>query len=158
MAICREVADRADLAEALNELLDSPEMRLAGRHWQRHRLAAIAAPALPLERIAAGGDSRRPLRLVLEARLPAAPEEVARRLDSTPEAVLLTAWGGLLARYLGSEEVTVATHFDGRLYPEVTAAVGPLARFVPVQVRGGGGAPFAVQVEVTAKALAEAAR
>jgi amino acid adenylation domain-containing protein len=121
----------ADVAAALEEMLEGEESA-AGRAWWREVMPAPpSAVLLPFEREA--GDA------------PFAPRRVqaslAPGLAASP-AVCLAAWQTLLARLAPGIEV-VGVELAGRHYEGFETAMGPFARTVPVRLAARPGEPFA---------------
>ncbi|HSF42629.1 MAG TPA: AMP-binding protein, partial [Thermoanaerobaculia bacterium] len=125
-------AQYADVAEALNELLESDETE-AGRDFWREE------GALP-----AGGDSA-----------PFRPQWVSRGLEtSSPAPVLLAAWRTALWR-LGLDGEAIGVEFPGRHYEGFDTAAGPFARFLPVRLPVADDLSFAELRDRAAGKLAE---
>jgi len=64
-----------------------------------------------------------------------ASEQFSLAENSTEEPELgrlLTLWVAVLARFSGSEQITVLTHFDGRASDDFILGMGPYARMVPL--------------------------
>ena len=126
-------AQYADVAEALNELLESDETE-AGRDFWREE------GALPAERDSA----------------PFCPQWISPGLETSARgaAVLLAAWRTVLWR-LGMDGEAIGVEFPGRHYEGFDTAAGPFARFLPVRLPVAGGLSFAELVERTGGKLAE---
>ncbi|HSK76264.1 MAG TPA: amino acid adenylation domain-containing protein, partial [Thermoanaerobaculia bacterium] len=125
-------AQYADVAEALNELLESDETE-AGRDFWREE------GALPAERDSA----------------PFSPQWVSLGLEtSASAATLLAAWRTLLWR-LGLDGAAIGVEYPGRHYEGFDTAAGPFARFLPVRLPVADGLSFAELADQAAGKLAE---
>ncbi|MFF7958339.1 amino acid adenylation domain-containing protein [Streptomyces rubiginosohelvolus] len=60
----------------------------------------------------------------LSSQLTAAVRDIARRHDTTPFVVLLSAFQALVARYTGQRDVPVGTTVSGRTHPQLQALIG----------------------------------
>jgi amino acid adenylation domain-containing protein len=112
----------------------------AERHW-RGVLAGFAAPTpLGVDRPAvAGAAPRNARRLALAADASAKLQETARGLRVTLNTLLQGAWGLLLSRYSGEDDVVFGTTVAGRP-AELEGAdemVGLFINTVPVRMRTG---------------------
>jgi len=110
----------ADVAAALEEMLESEESE-AGRAWWREVLAAPPPDqSLPFERDAGPA--------------PFDPRRVEAAFDSKVQpAVCLAAWQALLARLAPGAGTILGVELAGRHYEGFETAVGPFARIVPVR-------------------------
>jgi amino acid adenylation domain-containing protein len=149
----------ADLAEWLNETSDAEAASAGASFWRDGAAAEAALQAASLV-------SRSPT-----SAEPFAPEAVsvpvsAATLSSivngpgreslTGESFLFACWATFLWRMRPDGAVVVGVRADGRDYEELRAAVGPLARYVPVRGDLTGDAAFADVARVLDGAVAEA--
>jgi amino acid adenylation domain-containing protein/non-ribosomal peptide synthase protein (TIGR01720 family) len=116
----------------------------AERHW-RGVLAGFDAPTpLGVDRPAAAGAPPRQARVesVLPADVTARLEAAARREQVTLNTVLQGAWGVLLSRYAGEDDVVFGATVSGRpaALPGVEEMMGLFINTLPVRVRVPGGA------------------
>ncbi|HKH43621.1 MAG TPA: amino acid adenylation domain-containing protein, partial [Thermoanaerobaculia bacterium] len=122
----------ADVAAALEEMLESEESA-AGRAWWREVLPAPPPEqSLPFERDAGPA--------------PFDPRRVEAALDPSLKvrpAVCLAAWQALLARLSPGAGTTLGVELAGRHYEGFETAVGPFARIVPVRSAVRPEEPFA---------------
>ncbi len=142
----------ADLAAWQNELLDDADAEEGRAFWRRLDLGSSLSFALPFGRSGGHrtGFAPRAVELPLSPDLAAALARRAEELDVPLPSLLLAGWLALLRRLVGGAEVTVGTAFDGRSYQELAEAIGPLARYLPVQATAAEADPtferFAAQV------------
>ena len=154
-----DVMQYADLVEWQNELAASEEAK-AGRDFWREQcrtidFASLESLTLPLEK-----KTESPFEFawleISDREFSPALQALAEQLKTSPETLLLTAWNVLLTRVVGHPAVLVACEFDGRRYEELAAALGPLARALPLHIEVGGQLPFREWVEKIATAQADA--
>jgi amino acid adenylation domain-containing protein len=128
-----EVLQYADVSEWQNQVLENGTAE-RDPYWNSAGFADLRFPRLPFERRTenltgfAGGILRRE-----------ATESLAAALDATAcavgvsvEAVLLAAWEILLHRFGGGDRFRIATSLDGRAQDELTGAIGPFTKTVPL--------------------------
>jgi len=148
----------ADLAEFLNELLESGETEAGRGHWHQQDLAALGALRLPLEQAGAPRAHFRPAVCAAALSAALATQIAARAHETSTAAWLLASWQTLLWRLSDEPDVLVGVLHDGRAYAELAAALGPLARYAPLRCRLEARAPFDALVRQSHAALAEAAK
>jgi amino acid adenylation domain-containing protein/non-ribosomal peptide synthase protein (TIGR01720 family) len=151
----------ADLAAWQNGLLTAEEMAPGRERWRALDLTSeLAAAALPEVLPGAAGTPETTLHLPGRARWRVEAATVERLEAVAPEgglpAVLLAAWAALLARLTARAEVVVGVHFDGRHHAALGSALGPLARCVPVPVRGAASASLRAAAAAAGRELAAA--
>ncbi|NJN95982.1 MAG: amino acid adenylation domain-containing protein [Anaerolineales bacterium] len=122
----------ADLAEWQNELLESAELAAGREFWRKQAWADSLSLKLPFEHATAAGFDPRMVSLRLKSELGELIETTAQTYDVTPAVIWQSCWHMLLWRYSGQSEVLVGLGGDGRTHDELKAALGPLARCVPV--------------------------
>ncbi|MBV9626224.1 MAG: amino acid adenylation domain-containing protein, partial [Acidobacteria bacterium] len=149
----------ADLVEWQNELLAGEETK-AGRDYWRQRtrtidFGAIAAMRLPLEHAPEDGFRFAAFK-VEDGELAVQVAALARRLETSEESVLLAAWHALLSRLLAAPRIAIGYECHGRRYEELTTALGPLARSLPVELELQPEMAFSALVEEISNASAEA--
>jgi amino acid adenylation domain-containing protein len=130
----------ADYAAWHRELLADGERGALRSTWD----AAVGAPALAVPSGAAGGPAAGTPGRVRWGDRPGAPDGAA----------VLTAWLALLARFGGDPAAAVAVRAPGRLHAELSAALGPFARDVPVAVPMADGTAVREARAAVAAALA----
>ena len=157
----------AEYAEWQQEILADDIARESIDYWHDYLAAAPEGPALAMlaagpaagtagEAAGTAGDQHRsfgPRRTMRPDRI-AGLEALARRVQATPEAVLLTVWGGLLSRLTGQRDLIVAAAFDGRGFEEVRRAPGPFATSLPVRVVTARGQRFDQAVQQIGEVMA----
>ncbi|MBW4698401.1 MAG: amino acid adenylation domain-containing protein [Aphanocapsa lilacina HA4352-LM1] len=134
----------ADLAAWLNELLEADETA-AGQDFWRKPPPELPTLRLPFERAGAAEGDYQPWStppVLLPPALSAKLEHLALRSATSLDMVLLAGWGILLGRLSGASDVLIGVGCDGRPYPELQQAMGPLAKYLPVHCRLGE-EPFA---------------
>ncbi|GAB3979266.1 condensation domain-containing protein [Plantactinospora veratri] len=130
-----EPVQYADLAEWLNELLESPESAAGRDHWQRlseqDTVRAALARDLPL--VEPAPDPRSGRFTPRDCPVPVDAETWAALdgFDAPAGVVLLAVWRVLLARLTAERRVLVAVAADGRDDEELADVVGPLTRYAP---------------------------
>jgi amino acid adenylation domain-containing protein len=149
----------ADFAAWQIELLEGEQAAEGREYWRRH--AAATSHDVP---VVARGKSESFKRGSFELRI--APdllsrvEDVARREEVSIEAFMLACWQALLWR-MGSEqetEIVTGVVSDGRIFNELSGAIGLYAKALPVSKRMDHGLTFAGTLAETDQALAEARR
>ncbi len=125
----------ADLAQWLNDLLES-DMSAAGQtYWKPFLADASPLIELPFERGRQGleygqTESRA---FTLSAALAGTLAETAERIGCSPPAVVLAALAATLSRYTDRSEFLLARGSDGRRLEELQDALGPLSRWLPLR-------------------------
>ncbi|MEV4969329.1 amino acid adenylation domain-containing protein, partial [Streptomyces sp. NPDC053808] len=94
-------------------------------YW-RSQLADAAPVGLPADRPRPAFRSHdgAEVSFTLSSQLTAAVRDIARRHDTTPFVVLLSAFQALVARYTGQRDVPVGTTVSGRTHPQLQALIG----------------------------------
>ncbi|HSU14836.1 non-ribosomal peptide synthetase, partial [Longimicrobium sp.] len=136
------------------------DVEAAERYWTGV-LAGFGSPTpLPADRPAEPGAEPRHAResLDLPAALARGLEEAARRAQVTLNTVLQGAWGVLLSRYAGEDDVVFGTTVSGRAagVPGVEEMVGVFINTLPVRVRVRGPARLGAWLGELQRAQAEA--
>ncbi|HKX29666.1 MAG TPA: amino acid adenylation domain-containing protein, partial [Blastocatellia bacterium] len=144
-----EVAQYADLAEWQNELIESEELRSGREYWRDRERPRQPSPQLAIEDRPAGEPPFNPhcRELLLGPALTDRIESLARRVESTSEAILLALWDLLLRRQTGDPELDIGAIFDGRHVAEIEEALGLFAKCLPLDCRPEDGLPFKVFVK-----------
>jgi amino acid adenylation domain-containing protein/FkbM family methyltransferase len=109
-------------------------------HWRRQLAGAPRVLELPFDRPRPARQSFRGAerRQDLSPDLGAAVRRLARREDATPFMVLLAAWGLLLGRYAGQQDVVVGTPIAGRNRQEIENLIGFFVNTLALRVDGRG--------------------
>ncbi len=123
----------ADVAEWLNELIDSEDAAEGRRFWLAHPARAALAFALPFDRDA-GESAFRPERrsFHLPPSVVVRVERCAGQLGESVETLLLSAWAALLLRSSGLSKVAIGTAFAVRRFDEISTVPGLFARYLPL--------------------------
>ncbi|HEV2150064.1 MAG TPA: amino acid adenylation domain-containing protein [Longimicrobiaceae bacterium] len=140
--------------------LERQDQDAAERYW-RQVLGGFTAPTpLGLDRAAPAGEAVRQAhwRAALSAGLTERLEQAARRGRVTLSTVLLGAWGFLLSRYGGEEEVVCGNTVSGRpaQLDGVEEMVGLFINTLPVRMRVPGDARLEEWLRDLQRTLAEA--
>ena len=127
----------ADLAEWQIELLESEEMEAGRTFWRQQTVEGLAAHlpyALP-----EGSEGFAPARIPIPL-----GEGVGRALDALAsahdlplDALLAAGFRALVEHSLGESDGVLGWTFDGRSYEELSQAMGPLARVLPLAAGAG---------------------
>ncbi|MEM7349677.1 MAG: amino acid adenylation domain-containing protein [Acidobacteriota bacterium] len=155
----KEIMQHVDLSEWFNETLDSEESEPGREFWSAVRIGDSLGLQLPFE-VAPTEGYGKAFRVAcaerrIGTRLTTGLEAFSRRLEVSPGDVLLVCWGALLARLTGVEAPTLAVGSPGRSYAELEQAIGPLARWLPVDFRGLSRGSLSDVVGKTRQALEE---
>jgi amino acid adenylation domain-containing protein/non-ribosomal peptide synthase protein (TIGR01720 family) len=157
-ALPGEPLQYADLAEALNELLESEETEAGRAYWRDKDFSGAHSARLPLERPAAHEDFATD---ALGFSLPAATFEKIDALTgsyaASPPAFFLACWQVLLWRLTGQAGTLTGVASDGRGYEELKEAVGLFTKHLPVRSALAADMPFSAVLEGAARAMREAA-
>jgi amino acid adenylation domain-containing protein len=132
----------------------------AERYW-RGVLAGFESPTpLGIDRPAVPGAAPRHAnrRVTLSAERTRGVQEAARRMRVTPGTLLMGAWGLLLSRYAGEDDVVFGTTVSGRPaeLEGVEEMVGLFINTLPVRMRTPGGARLGAWLAGVQRAQAEA--
>lgn len=147
----------ADFAAWQRGRLSGPELDGLLDYW-RTKLAGLppvhSLPTdrpRPAERTFAGSEIRVPLPREVTATLP----QAARRHNATPFMVLLAAYGAVLHRRSGQDDIVVGVPVAGRDRPDLLPLIGMFVNMVVLRTDASGDPTFAGLVErVRATALA----
>ena len=139
-----EVVQYVDLAAWQNDLLESEETAEARERWRApdEEAARLFLPSRH-RGAPAGGAAMQRVRWSLGPERTDRVEALAHAVGFTDlRALLLAAWAVLVGRLAGRPEVVVGTAFDGRKYEEISAALGPFLRYLPIPCRTDPALPF----------------
>lgn len=132
----------ADVAAWQDDALGDrgPEAESARAHWRS--LHDVRGSAVPQQHV--GPVLRRRARTPIA--LPDASREALRRLAARlsvgVDDVLLAAWLTYLARVNAEDQAVTTLATDGRSYPELRGAMGPLAKTLPLRLAFDGDPTF----------------
>jgi amino acid adenylation domain-containing protein len=153
-------AQYADVAAALDELLESDETEAGRAYWREVLPAAQPAGRLPFEREPGSAVPFAPRRVegaAVDPALAARIESLAESRSAPPSAVLLAAWQALLARLAPEADRVMGTELAGRHFEGLETAIGPFARCVPVRAAVRPGDSFAELVSRLGERIASIA-
>lgn len=147
----------ADVAEVLNDLLESEEMAAGRSYWHRFDAASVVGARLPFEvAVGAPGD---PWPQVAVSRL---DDDVAERIErsatrqgGSTQSFVLACWAVLVARLTAQPELAVGALVDGRSYEGLDESLGLLEKYVPIACRCSPTVPFRALWSETERLLQE---
>ncbi len=133
----------ADIAGWQNDLLDARD-EVARKYWATQSFTSSLDASLFCERAEdpLGSFAPRRLDLGLSTALAKAVDELARRLETSAEVVLLSCWHALVRRLSGRSDAVLGVACDGRKLAELEGALGLLARYLPLRCELDGRATF----------------
>jgi Condensation domain len=119
------------------EVLETEEAQEGKNFWSSENLAGFRNVGLPLENGTAASRRFYPLShsLVIPQDVIDKARAVAGEYSLSLRSFFQACWHVLLYRLTGREDLIVATHFDVRPYEELKAAVGLLAKYLPIGCR-----------------------
>ncbi|MET0397983.1 MAG: amino acid adenylation domain-containing protein [Longimicrobiaceae bacterium] len=134
----------ADHAARQREQLRGETLERLLAWWTRRLAGAPPALDLPPDRPRPPVQSFRGARhgLVLDPALAGRLRTLARERGATPFMVLLAAFGVLLARHAGEDDVVVGTPVAGRTRPELEGLVGFFVNTVVLRIDAAGDPAF----------------
>ena len=124
----------ADVAEILNELIESEGTKTGREYWQNKSFP-------PLQEMKLAGETRpvndsgfdpQMFSATLAAGTCVSIEQLARQFQTTTEVVLLAVWQALIHRLTGQEDIIVNALYDCRSHEELSESFGLFARHLPV--------------------------
>src|SRR5215213_4470374 len=131
----KEILQYADYAAWQNELLAEDNQRISGD---------ISGVSLPFEGHTT--DTRARVSFSFDGDETKLIDDIARRYQVPPSAVLLACWQMLVWRLTGEADVVVGCEFEGRNFSELEGAVGLFARYLPIRAELNGRTRFSEQV------------
>ncbi|MCA1568707.1 MAG: condensation domain-containing protein, partial [Acidobacteria bacterium] len=153
-----ELMQYADVAEILNELLESGETAAGRDYWSGKSIEDSAFFKLPLAEYS--GDKQRfePRSLVsmIDPAIAAGIKESATGERVSLQEFLQVAWNILLHKLTARTQVTVGTAYAGRTYEGLDRVPGLFARFLPLSCHLEGDFKFRDVVAQVRQAAAEA--
>ena len=130
-------AQYADIAQTLNECVESDDFEFARQSW-RERMARSFAQSKSAFESSSSSSSFRPSRAVsvpVSDMLKGMADRFCDQYGISPEGLLLTCWGLLTCRIAAAEEALIGLYCDGRTHDVLREVVGPLSRQVPFEFR-----------------------
>jgi amino acid adenylation domain-containing protein len=155
-----EVFQYADVAEWQDELLTSEETRAGRDFWREYsRTLDFESGVSVLSRFERKSGGRF-VPDVVTRRLDASVSDNLRKVCSACSASiadgLLACWKAFLARITGQTSLLIACAASGRTHPELQGAIGPFAKYLPIQFTLDLEMPFSELLEQTTCCLAGA--
>src|SRR5581483_2620163 len=149
---CEHTADEplqyADVAAWQDELLLEEETESQNHYWQRIDLSRLSTQRLPFARdhhsngAIAGREQYRMLEMSLSEVLTAQIRARVQQYGISASAWFLTCWQAALWHLCNEAHFLVGVACDGRVYEELTGALGLYTRFVPVEAHFTRELPF----------------
>src|SRR5215212_610866 len=130
-----EVLQYADYCAWQQELLSTEEGVEAGAYWEREVERAGAAVTLPGELKGSAGAGPAQVEQQVGQEVRDKLVALGERAGVSVSEVLMGTWQTLLWRLSGAQEIRIECEFSGRKYAELSAAIGPFAKCLPVAVR-----------------------
>jgi amino acid adenylation domain-containing protein len=123
--------------------------------WRFHLQDAPAVLELPMDRVrgAQAGERGRLLRFRIDAGRRGRVEALAERHGTTPFALLLGAYGALLCRLSGQDEVVIGTPVDGRKLAPLQGLIGLFVNSLPLRIEAGARTSGADLIRATAETV-----
>jgi amino acid adenylation domain-containing protein/FkbM family methyltransferase len=130
----------ADFAHWQRVWLQGEVLEAQISYWRQQLASAPRVLNLPLDRPRPARQTFRGAErsLTLPPELAAAVHRLCRREDATPFMVLLAAWGLLLGRHAGQQDVLVGTPIAGRNRREIEDLIGCFVNTLALRVDGRG--------------------
>ena len=127
----------ADYAQWQRQRLQGEELTRQLDFWKRHLTGAPALLSLPLDRprSAVQGDGGGSVSLTLSAELTAGLRAFSHEHGATLFVTLLSAWGVLLSRLSGQNEVVIGTPVANRQRREVEDLIGFFVNTLALRLR-----------------------
>lgn len=151
-----EIVQYSDVAEVLNDLLESHETEAGRRIWAEVKPPEGGPATLPAE----GADaSAAGCTSTISCAVPITPAMVnalAAQSGTSAEVALLACWQVLLSRLTGRRPFLIGLALGGRTYEGLDEAMGPYERHVPVRVNIDWGGAVASAARDAERAIAEA--
>ncbi|MEK6283070.1 MAG: condensation domain-containing protein, partial [Acidobacteriota bacterium] len=155
-----EALQYADVAEILNELLESEDTQAGRDYWRDEDFSAFRLARLPYE--PQTPDERtlelRSVSLRIAGETLAQVEELARKYQTTTAALLLACWQTLLWRLSGQAEIIVGTTYDCRTYAGLDKSIGLFAKHLPIRSQFKASTSFSTILRHVDKQMAERAK
>jgi non-ribosomal peptide synthetase component F/aryl carrier-like protein len=147
----------ADYAVWQRRWISGETLQEQASYWQRALADAPVLLELPTDRPRPAVRDPRGGRVgfALDAELTARVKALSRRHGATLYMTLLAAWGALLSRLSGQEDVVIGTAVANRVRPETEPLIGFFANTLPVRLNFAGNPTLGELLErVKAQAIA----
>ncbi|BCL83203.1 non-ribosomal peptide synthetase [Ktedonobacteria bacterium brp13] len=135
-----EALQYADVAAWQEEQLLEDEAALQREHWRKTELSRVTSVRLPFQQVLQTVEKQVNATFAPYATEIPIPDDLAQMLDAQARhygvsisAWLLACWQVFLWRLCDEETFLIGVACDGRNYEELTNAMGPYTRFVPVR-------------------------
>jgi amino acid adenylation domain-containing protein len=169
IALCYEARSRGeqlnervirfvDFSEWLNDLLEAEESEVAREFWREKKIDDLFTIKLPFERESSVKQSFDPrcLTVSLDDGLTAELNRLAVR-HGIPTSILLQAcWQILLWRFSGQSDFVLGVYCNSRTYDEMEEALGPFAKYLPVESHLEGSYSFLEFLEQVRRSMYDA--
>jgi amino acid adenylation domain-containing protein/non-ribosomal peptide synthase protein (TIGR01720 family) len=148
----------ADIAEILNELIESEDTETGREYWRKQDMSALATLKLPFEKQPSENSGFAPQCLSLTI----APEQLAKikalvqKHETSVSVFFLTCWQILLWRLTAQSDTIVGTAYDGRTYEGLEEALGLFAKYLPIRCSLAENLPFNEALAQVDEAIADA--
>ncbi len=163
-ALCRHLAggpappdfvQYADYAQWQHDVAAAQEAAAGKAFWRARFDPRTLSSALPLSRRAGANDAFQPQQHAIP--LPDGTmtrlQQTANRLGVSPQTVLAACWFAALQKIGGEDGQTVGYACEGREFPELAHAIGPMTHTLPLFAEVGG--PFAAFAQALQRSIAE---
>ena len=126
----------ADLAHWQNQIIENETVGQAGRDFWKQDEVAMPTAILPFERLPMGPEmlQHAHAELELDSEVVKSLHHAATNASLSESSLLASCWQALISRMSGMNDVRVFHASDGRSYDDLLLAVGPLSRWLPIQV------------------------
>ncbi len=150
----------ADVAEILNELLESEDTQAGRNYWRDQDFSAFKLGRLAYARHARDEQSfeLRSANVTFNSETFAQVVALARKFETTTAAFLLACWQTLLWRLTGEAEIVVGATYDCRTYDRLDKSIGLFAKSLPISVPFQAGTYFSSILLHVSKQISERAK
>ncbi len=147
----------ADIAECLNEMLESKDTATAREYWRDKGMLDSAHVRLPQVKQTFAGEDFEPRYFspVPDDALIAKLEKLAAERACSISVFLQTTWQMFLWRLTGQSSITIGTVHDGRTFEGLDRLPGLLARTLPLTCQFANGVSFNSLLEQVSQAAKE---
>src|SRR5581483_6466323 len=124
----------ADLAEWLNDVLESQDTREGREYWDRQQFVSpdVHLPQEKAEDAAPEPFTPRRFPFSLDERLLQTMDQLLGEWGVSRQALFLACWQVLLWQLLAQNEVAIGYTSSHRKYRELQEAIGPFSKCLPV--------------------------
>ncbi|NBD17976.1 MAG: amino acid adenylation domain-containing protein [Cyanobacteria bacterium] len=125
----------ADIAAWQNDLFESEEGEIGRGYWRQQPLASGLTLKLPFQLKLNTDSAFQPNMVTHSLGGSDQLESIAQDYQVSVETLLFACWQVLLWRLTGETELIVGRHCNGRNYEELTSALGPFAKVLPIRTQ-----------------------